>query len=179
MPNRTRQPSNFIRTLPSRLEVRLFLFFFFKHCLFPDISLFLFFSVACTDTTSAKNSKTHIYNPNWPPHARYHNGQTMSLGLFVGLLTIYILFILLPSPSVASGIKQVHLTWVLVLQNLVYLSSLSGILYPGAGWTDPEFGNHKPQLYVFPCLVGLCWVGWYIERQRIERVGRQGKGKGK
>ncbi|KAH0036180.1 hypothetical protein KCU78_g1916, partial [Aureobasidium melanogenum] len=94
-------------------------------------------------------NKTHIYNPNWPPHARYHNGQTMSLGLFVGLLTIYILFVLLPflsHPSTSTKTQQIHLNYVLVLQNLVYLSSLSGILYPGAGWTDPEFGDEKPQL---------------------------------
>ncbi|KAG9653764.1 hypothetical protein KCU95_g366, partial [Aureobasidium melanogenum] len=94
-------------------------------------------------------NKTHIHNPNWPPHARYHNGQTMSLGLFVGLITLYILFILLPSPSTTPDTKKVHLTWVLVLQNLVYLSSLSGILYPGAGWTDPEFGDEKPQFGIY------------------------------
>ncbi|KEQ62618.1 uncharacterized protein M437DRAFT_49343 [Aureobasidium melanogenum CBS 110374] len=130
-------------------------------------------------------NKTHIYNPNWPPHARYHNGQTMSLGLFVGVITFYILFFLLPSlassdtyppsrsPS-STKLQQVHLNWVLVLQNLMYISSLSGILYPGAGWTDPEFGDGKPQAYVFPCLVGVLWVGWWVERRRIERVA-QGK----
>jgi hypothetical protein len=54
-----------------------------------------------------------------------------------------------------------------VLQNLVYLSSLSGILYPGAGWMDPEFGEGRPQLFGFPVFVGLCWVGWWMERNRI------------
>ena len=61
----------------------------------------------------------------------------------------------------------------------MYLSSLSGILYPGAGWADPEFGDDKPQLYVFPWLVVGCWIGWYLERRRIDAVGKaMGKGKG-
>lgn len=102
----------------------------------------------------------------------------MSLGLFVGLVTYYTLFILLPSLAASPTSQQIHLNWVLALQNLVYLSSLSGILYPGAGWTNPEFGDERPQLYVFPCLVGLCWVGWYLERARIDRVVRQKTGKG-
>lgn len=99
----------------------------------------------------------------------------MSLGLFTGLITYYTLFFLLPStPSLAF--QSLHLNWILVLQNLVYLSSLSGILYPGAGWTDPEFGEgRRPQMFVFPCLVVVCWVGWWLERKRIARAGKQGK----
>jgi hypothetical protein len=97
----------------------------------------------------------------------------MSLGLFVGLATYYTLFILLPStPSPQT--QKLHLDWVLVLQNLVYLSSLSGIFYPGAGWTDVE-GEGRPQMFVFPVLVGVCWGGWWMERQRLERLGRLGK----
>lgn len=113
----------------------------------------------------------------------------MSLGLFVGIITFYVLFFLLPSlassntypptrsPS-STKLQQVHLNWVLVLQNLMYISSLSGILYPGAGWTDPEFGDGKPQAYVFPWLVVVLWVGWWIERKRIGRVGEGRGGKG-
>ncbi|KAF1842701.1 uncharacterized protein K460DRAFT_367660 [Cucurbitaria berberidis CBS 394.84] len=93
----------------------------------------------------------------------------MSMGLFIGLITWYTLYFLLP--SIQSPLLQLaHLHWVVVLQSLIYISSLTGILYPGALWMDPQFGEGSPQLYGFPVFVGLAWVGWYIERQRLLRV---------
>lgn len=114
-------------------------------------------------------SETHIYNPKWPPHARYHNGQTMTMGLFIGLITFFTLYAIIPRSS-SPQTQTIHLTWIVLLQSLIYLSSLSGILYPGAAWEDPEFGSRSPQLYAFPVLVGLCWLGWYIETRRFARV---------
>lgn len=50
---------------------------------------------------------------------------------------------------------------------MMYASSLTGILYPGAGWMDPQFGDGKPQLYGFPLFILLASVGWAIERSRV------------
>jgi hypothetical protein len=97
----------------------------------------------------------------------------MSFGLFTGLITFYVLFVTIPAtPSPKEQLT--HLTWVVVLHTLIYVSSLSGILYPGAGWMDPQFGDGKPQLYGFPVLVGVAWVAWGVERERLmrERKGR-------
>lgn len=97
----------------------------------------------------------------------------MSMGLFIGLITFYVLYVHIPRPSrdasttASSDLELVHLTWILVLQSMIYLSSLSGILYPGAGWMDPQFGEGRPQLYGFPVFVALVWVGWGVEKRRI------------
>ncbi|MFE0024716.1 DUF6640 family protein, partial [Amycolatopsis sp. NPDC059021] len=34
-------------------------------------------------------NETHVHNPAWPPHAKFHNGQTMSLGLALGVGSLY------------------------------------------------------------------------------------------
>tara|TARA_R110002003_G_scaffold59_20_gene5384 strand:- start:5836 stop:6138 length:303 start_codon:yes stop_codon:yes gene_type:complete len=100
----------------------------------------------------------------------------MSMGLFIGIITWYTLYMQLPNTQ-APAVYMSHLTWILVLQTLIYVSSLSGILYPGALWMDPQFGDGKPQLYSFPPVVMMAWVGWWVERRRI--AGEVGRVKGK
>lgn len=91
------------------------------------------------------------------------------MGLFTGLITFYTLYSVLPNTS-SPAVQLSHLTWIAVLQSMFHLSSLSGILYPGAMWMDPEFGDGKPQLFGFPVFVTIVWVGWGLERARISRA---------
>jgi hypothetical protein len=41
-------------------------------------------------------AKQHLDNPHWPPHAKFHNGQTMLIGIGLGLLSLLVLFALRP-----------------------------------------------------------------------------------
>ena len=37
-------------------------------------------------------AKQHLWNPRWPAHAKFHNGQTMLTGILGGLISVAILF---------------------------------------------------------------------------------------
>lgn len=120
---------------------------------------------------AADFNETHVLNPRWPPHARFHNGQTMSMGLLLGLSSLYYTFRSTTSIDVA---KESVRTAVL-LGVLYWVSGLSAILYPGSLGTDPEFGEGFPQLYAFT-MFGVCsLVGGVLESKRIERVAKSGK----
>ncbi|KAG8532060.1 uncharacterized protein KY384_003697 [Bacidia gigantensis] len=84
-------------------------------------------------------NKTHVKNPKWPPHAKFHNGQTMSTGLCLGLLTIYYTW----QPYTAA--TAFSLRTAAIFGSLYGATALSGILYPGALAIDPEFGEGFPQ----------------------------------
>ncbi|OCL12068.1 hypothetical protein AOQ84DRAFT_285942, partial [Glonium stellatum] len=104
---------------------------------------------------------THVLNPSWPPHAKFHNGQTMSMGLSLGLLTLYYTW-RRPTPPARRRGDDDDLFTAAVLASLYWVTGLSAILYPGTMWMDPEFGDGAPQRGVFVGLGVLAWVGYLV-----------------
>ncbi|MCJ1310163.1 hypothetical protein MMC25_003824 [Agyrium rufum] len=110
-------------------------------------------------------SPSHVYNPRWPPHAKFHNGQTMSAGLILGSLSLYYTFRKVnPAAAMADSILTAALTG-----SVYWVSGLSAILYPGSKGLDPEFGEGFPQKWLFGGLLMGNWVGWYLEVRRLGR----------
>jgi hypothetical protein len=120
---------------------------------------------------------THVLNPRWPGHAKFHNGQTMSMGLGLGLATLYYTYrYQFGSSAAALGKKgaatlmaaqreQDDLFTAAVFGSLYWITGLSAILYPGALAVDIEFGEGFPQLKIFGPLLICAWLGWLIERK--------------
>ena len=85
-------------------------------------------------------ARQHLYNPRWPPHAKFHNGQTMLLGVGLGSTVLFLLFgwhpLTLPIFYLA-----------VVLSSLYFVSMLFIVpLFPGTAWHDPEFDAENPRL---------------------------------
>lgn len=85
---------------------------------------------------------THVYNPAWPGHAKFHNGQTMTLGLIAGVMSFYFLWFKKTSTAVEN------LKTACVFAALYWLAMAPAILYPGATLSDPELGG-RPTDFVF------------------------------
>ena len=48
------------------------------------------------DAVIPVTARQHQRNPLWPPHAKFHNGQSMLMGIGLGLLSLFLLFGLRP-----------------------------------------------------------------------------------
>ena len=105
-------------------------------------------------------NETHVYNPKWPPHAKFHNGQTMSMGASLGLLTLYYTWSSTTAP-------QETLTTAALLGSLYWFTGLSAILYPGSDGMDPEYGKGFPQFWIFTGLSAITWGGWWLESANL------------
>jgi len=108
-------------------------------------------------------SDTHVKNPRWPPHAKFHNGQTMSLGVLLAATSSYFLF--RRAPNLAAFKDN---TFNAALIGTFYCGSgLSAILYPGTAWQDPEFRGAGEQRYIFAAICAMMWIGYGLERRRL------------
>ncbi|KJX99700.1 hypothetical protein TI39_contig353g00050 [Zymoseptoria brevis] len=111
-------------------------------------------------------SDTHILNPRWPPHAKFHNGQTMSLGAMQAALSIYL--ILRPA---ANKTEKTDSLWLAALVGSLYCAAgLSAILYPGTQWADPESAGNGDQKFIFGGCIVAIWAGFWFETRRLQHV---------
>ncbi|HEY2683112.1 MAG TPA: DUF6640 family protein [Steroidobacteraceae bacterium] len=75
---------------------------------------------------------THIFNPRWPPHAKFHTGQTLMMSVLLGVLTIFFAWRKsadrLGAVLAASGFASLY-----------WITQALAIVYPGTAAVDPEF----------------------------------------
>ena len=81
---------------------------------------------------------THIFNPRWPPHAKFHDGQTILLGAWLGTATIMFAW--------RRGQRTSNALAAFAFASAYWVTQLLAVLFPGARYIDPEFD--KPAEYV-------------------------------
>lgn len=110
---------------------------------------------------------THIYNPRWPPHAKFHNAQTMLLGTMIGLLSLWVLW------SQKSD-KIAAMRLAIILASLYWITQVGAIFFPGTALVDPEFaypGQLPAQLIVDVVMLGMLGVAYLLEMKRLKHNG--------
>jgi hypothetical protein len=90
------------------------------------------------DAVIPVTARQHQRNPLWPPHAKFHNGQTMLMGIGLGLLSLFLLF----------GLRPLTLPLFLVataVAGIYFVSMVFATIFPGTAWVDPEFAEKTPR----------------------------------
>jgi hypothetical protein len=96
----------------------------------------------------------HMKNPRWPPHAKFHNAQTIFLGLALGILSIVLLFL-------HSPLTRETLLVSAILASLYWICIFAAPVFPGTAFVDPEFASSAPNVGKMPLqlVIGLVLVG--------------------
>jgi hypothetical protein len=128
-------------------------------------------SSAAVGAFAADWNETHIYNPNWPPHAKFHNAQTMVFAVDLAAISLYQLWV--RKPYTRSSLR-----WATLFAGLFWGAQAPAILFPGTAFTDPEQAGSQPKVLgvtinqvvgqvvlIYP-LLGL---GYYLESRRLRR----------
>ncbi len=107
-------------------------------------------------------NESHIFNETWPPHAKFHNAQTMSSGVLLGMTALYQLW--------RPGSTRESVDSAAIAASTYYVAQLTSGLYPGTATVDPPGEDSWPQLkYTLPIL-GVVAVGWAVERLASRRA---------
>jgi hypothetical protein len=80
----------------------------------------------------ADMSPSHIFDDRWPPHAKFHAGQTLSMSIFLSLLTIFFAWR-------KTSDKRLAVLATAGFSAAYWVTQATSILYPDTAFYDPEF----------------------------------------
>ena len=116
-------------------------------------------------TYAADWNGTHIFNARWPPHAKFHNAQTMAMAAVLAVASLYFVWR-------KSGDASTNLLAAVILGAVYWVTQGLANFYPGVAWTDPEFlkagqtlNDVSPQMILDAVMLGLVSLGWYLARR--------------
>lgn len=109
-------------------------------------------------------NNSHIFNPHWPPHAKFHDGQTLAFGVLLGLASLY--FAWRP-----AGDRRTNVLAAAITGGVTLWAQACAYLVPGTAWTDPEFlkagqslEDFGPQIYFEMAVTFIvllaAWLAW-------------------
>jgi hypothetical protein len=114
------------------------------------------------DAIVPSTARQHIWNPAWPPHAKFHNAQTMLMGIFGGSLSLFVLF----------GFQPLTMRLLLIATAAAasyWIAMVLAPAFPGTAWYDPEFKDASrrllglsPQQLVSYVLCGLLVIAMIL-----------------
>ena len=127
------------------------------------VLLTAFASMTIVSPFLADWNATHIHNPHWPPHAKFHNAQTMAMAVLLGLATLFFTWRRREDPA-----TSLLAAWVFAA--LYWASQALAFLFPGVAWTDPDLLPSGHTLDEFPLQLRgdvvlfalLAVVGWLL-----------------
>lgn len=86
---------------------------------------------------------SHIGNPLWPPHAKFHNAQTMTMAVLLGLSALFFTW------RLGNG-RRAALLPSLLFTTMYWITQAVSFLYPGVSWTDLNLLKPGQSLSQFP-----------------------------
>lgn len=117
-------------------------------------------------------SSTHLFNPRWTPHAKFHNAQTMLLGAGLGFSALWFVWR-------HSGNTKTNLLAAGGFAALYWIAQAGSIAFPGTALFDPEFAPNSAlpvQVIMDVIILGVLGFGYRLESGRLSTVARTSKG---
>lgn len=113
-------------------------------------------------------NETHVYNAEWPPHAKFHVGHTMLLGSVLGLLSLRYLWR-------HAGDPHENLLVGALFTAAYWVAQTGAILVPGAAVVDPQFADRLPvvagvqlnQVILDAVLLAVTAAGYWLQRRQL------------
>jgi hypothetical protein len=112
-------------------------------------------------------NRTHLFNPNWPPHAKFHDAQSILLGSFLGVSGLYLLWRRGEHPESDLALGA-------LLPAFFWMAQGASFVFPGAEGLEAEFPEKVPQIRGLwlnervpsALMLVLIALGYLAERER-------------